>query len=62
MPNDRFPFLEEWLRREPSHNSIRIWIDDDGNCYLHVCDFNGHIGFSAPTIAQAIDALRESGR
>lgn len=55
----RFAYLEEWLRREPSHNSFRVWINDDGGIRLHVCDFNGHRYFDAPTIHQAIGLLQD---
>ncbi len=52
-------YLEDWLRREPSHNSFRAWVNDDGGIRLHVCDFNGHRNFDAPTMRQAIDLLQD---
>lgn len=56
---NRFAYLEEWLRREPSHNSFRVWVNDDGGIRLHVYEFDGHRVFDAPTLPQAIDAMKE---
>lgn len=52
-------YMEDWLRREPSHNSFRVWVHDDGKIRLHVCDFNDRRHFDAPTIHQAIAMLQE---
>lgn len=52
-------YMEDWLRREPSHNSFRVWINDDGNIRLEICDFNGKRWLVAPTIFQAIGLLQD---
>lgn len=56
---NRFAYLEEWLRREPSHNSVKVWIDENLDIALWVCDFNGNRVYIAPTIVGAIDEMRK---
>ena len=50
-------YLESWLRSEACHNSLKLWIGDDGQLCMQVCDFNGHELIEANDIDYAAHAL-----
>lgn len=57
-------YLEAWIRSESCHNSLKLWIGDDGQLCMQVCDFDGHELIEAKDIDYAADALfkREAPR
>lgn len=53
-------FFEGWLRKEPTANSLKMWIGEDDKLQVHICDFDGHRLIEAINLDAAAHILQQS--